>query len=83
MAAHEGRALVTIGLFHFANARLFQIGVFPVLAMAATLVLLPPDWPRQLARRLGRQRSADASGVGSEVAPAPETAATTRHCCQW
>lgn len=39
-------ALVSIALFHLANARLFQIGVFPVLAMAATLVLLSPDWPR-------------------------------------
>jgi vitamin K-dependent gamma-carboxylase len=37
--------------FHLANARLFNIGIFPFL-MIATLALFPdPAWPRRLARR--------------------------------
>ncbi|MEX2309855.1 MAG: HTTM domain-containing protein [Pirellulales bacterium] len=36
--------------FHLANAFLFNIGVFPWLMIAATLVFFPPDWPRRLLR---------------------------------
>jgi vitamin K-dependent gamma-carboxylase len=43
-------ALIVLGAFHFLNARLFQIGVFPVLAMAGTLLYCEPDWPRRLLR---------------------------------
>jgi vitamin K-dependent gamma-carboxylase len=32
--------------FHLINARLFSIGVFPWLAIAATSLFLSPDWPR-------------------------------------
>jgi vitamin K-dependent gamma-carboxylase len=31
--------------FHFMNDRLFQIGVFPWLAIAASTLFFPPDWP--------------------------------------
>jgi hypothetical protein len=32
--------------FHLANHFLFQIGIFPWVAMAGTLMFLEPDWPR-------------------------------------
>ena len=35
-------------LFHLMNARLFPIGVFPWLAMAATALFLSPSWPRRV-----------------------------------
>ena len=38
--------------FHVTNAELFQIGIFPWLAIAATTLFLPPSWPRRLANRL-------------------------------
>ena len=33
--------------FHLANARLFSIGIFPWVAIAATTLFLSPDWPRR------------------------------------
>jgi hypothetical protein len=35
-------------LFHLGNARLFSIGVFPWLGIAATTLFLSPRWPRKL-----------------------------------
>ncbi|HWM26293.1 MAG TPA: HTTM domain-containing protein [Chthoniobacterales bacterium] len=52
-------------IFHLTNARLFEIGIFPWLAIAATALFLPPDWPR---RALSRFRP----GKGSAPATAPE-----------
>lgn len=40
-------------MFHLTNARLFQIGIFPWLMMAATLIFFPPDLPRRLIQQLG------------------------------
>ncbi|MGH0028495.1 MAG: HTTM domain-containing protein, partial [Myxococcota bacterium] len=34
--------------FHLANHAMWNIGVFPWLAIAATLVFLDPDWPRRV-----------------------------------
>jgi vitamin K-dependent gamma-carboxylase len=50
-----GRRTRTLGLvlallFHGTNIFLFHIGIFPYLAMAATLLFLEPDWPRRLLR---------------------------------
>ena len=45
-------AIALAGLFHFINASLFQIGIFPYLAFAATLIFAEPDWPRQMYSRL-------------------------------
>ena len=36
--------------FHLMNHFLFQIGIFPWLTMAATLIFLEPDWPKQALR---------------------------------
>lgn len=38
-------ALVACVLFHALNAQLFRIGIFPWLALATTLLFLPPGWP--------------------------------------
>ena len=35
-------------LFHFTNARWFNIGIFPWLMIAATTIFFPPDWPKAL-----------------------------------
>ena len=44
-------AFGTAVLFHLANARLFNIGVFPWMMIAATTIFLSPGWPRALWRR--------------------------------
>ncbi len=49
--------------FHLMNARLFSIGVFPPMMVAATTVLLPEDWPERMVR-VGRRRWEAAAGVG-------------------
>jgi len=36
--------------FHLMNHFLFRIGIFPWLTMAAMLMFLDPDWPKQLIR---------------------------------
>ena len=41
-------ALIVAIIFHLMNVRLFRIGIFPFLAIAATLLFLPPDWPRRV-----------------------------------
>jgi hypothetical protein len=37
-------------VFHLLNAYFFNIGIFPWLTIAATLIFFPPDWPQRLAR---------------------------------
>jgi vitamin K-dependent gamma-carboxylase len=39
-------------VFHLTNAQLFDIGIFPWFAIAATTLFLPPSWPRQFAGSL-------------------------------
>jgi vitamin K-dependent gamma-carboxylase len=42
-------------VFHVSNAILFNIGIFPWITIAVTLIFFEPDWPQRLARRaLGR-----------------------------
>ena len=41
-------------LFHAMNARLFNIGIFPPLMIAATCVFFDPDWPRRIWTRVRR-----------------------------
>jgi vitamin K-dependent gamma-carboxylase len=43
-------ALFAVG-FHLANRSIFNIDVFPWLAMAGTLLFFAPDWPRQVLAR--------------------------------
>ncbi len=35
-------------LFHLTNTLIFQIGIFPWLSIALSLLFFPPDWPRQV-----------------------------------
>ncbi|KRE02305.1 hypothetical protein ASE63_08070 [Bosea sp. Root381] len=53
-------------VFHLLNAQFFNIGIFPWLTMAATLIMFAPDWPGRLLRLLRLQ------------APAVAVAATPR-----
>lgn len=41
-------ALVGAFAFHLCNALLFEIGIFPWMMMAATLLFCDPSWPRRL-----------------------------------
>lgn len=41
--------------FHLINARLFAIGIFPWLGIAATTLFFPPDWPRRFLARVDRR----------------------------
>lgn len=50
-------------LFHLLNARLFSIGIFPWLMLAATLVFFPPEVPRRLLTAAGLQPPAATSAA--------------------
>lgn len=41
-------AFVAAVVFHMTNAKLFNIGIFPWLALGTALLFFPPDWPRRL-----------------------------------
>lgn len=43
-------AFVAVCIFHLTTARLFQIGMFPWVMMACTLVFFEPSWPRRVLR---------------------------------
>ena len=45
-------AIVAYFGFHLSNHFLFTIGIFPWLTMAATLMFLDPDWPKQFVRSI-------------------------------
>jgi vitamin K-dependent gamma-carboxylase len=38
--------------FHVSNSILFNIGIFPWITIAVTLIFFEPDWPQRLARRV-------------------------------
>ena len=38
--------------FHWSNAQLFNIGIFPWITLALTTIFFAPDWPQRLARRV-------------------------------
>jgi vitamin K-dependent gamma-carboxylase len=54
--------------FHLLNVRLFNIGVFPWLAIAGTTLFLSPSWPRRVLSIFGRKRAPD---TVSESRPLP------------
>ncbi len=45
-------AFIAALFFHLANSQIFHIGIFPWFMIAATLLFFPPDWPRQILKRL-------------------------------
>lgn len=44
--------------FHLMNNWLFSIGIFPFLALAATILFVEPDWPRRLVQKFYQPISA-------------------------
>ncbi len=44
--------------FHFINTLIFQIGIFPLLSIALTLLYFSPDWPRRLVYRFFKKYKA-------------------------
>lgn len=40
-------AYAAVVVFHAATAALFRLGMFPLFMMAASLIFLPPGWPRR------------------------------------
>lgn len=54
---------IIYAFFHWSNAQLFNIGIFPWITLALTTVFFAPDWPQQLARRT--------LGLFEEVPPKP------------
>ncbi len=63
-------AYVAVVVFHVVTMRLFQLGMFPWIMMASSLVFLPPGWPRRLAAWLGRRSGAR---TGSDAPGGPAT----------
>jgi hypothetical protein len=47
--ATRGWVMVIYFAFHLMNHFMFNIGIFPWVAMAGTLLFLEPDWPKRLA----------------------------------
>lgn len=50
--ATRGWVMAIYFAFHLMNHFLFNIGIFPWLAMAGTLLFLEPDWPKRALRGL-------------------------------
>ena len=59
----RGPTMVIYFAFHLMNHFLFQIGIFPWVAMAGTLLFLEPDWPKR-ALRWSRESIRRLSGRG-------------------
>lgn len=60
-------AFAVITAFHLTNAWMFQIGIFPWFAIAATAMFFPPSWPRRFVYYLrGIQQPATEHGGQSE-----------------
>ena len=57
----RGYVMVAYFAFHLSNHFMFQIGIFPWMTMAGTLLFLEPDWPRRALRWL-RQSAIRALG---------------------
>lgn len=65
-------AFVAAVAFHLLNAQLFDIGIFPWLMLAATLVFFPPDLMRRVVhavRRLGSRGTRTAQHSEKEAVP--------------
>ena len=55
--------------FHFINARLFEIGIFPWLMIVGSTVFFEPDWPKRMIRALrgGASRTRTVTAAGAVV----------------
>jgi len=68
-------AFAAVVTFHLLTMRLFQLGMFPWIMMASSLVFLPPDWPLRLATRLRRWLRRSIPGPGPGPGPTTEPSA--------
>ena len=53
----RGWAFAVCVCFHVLNKWMFNIGIFPVLMLALTLLFFPPDWPRRVGLFFRSQRN--------------------------
>ncbi len=66
-------------VFHIMNTLVFNIGIFPWLTLAATLLLFDPNWPRQAIKWLNKKgwclkwrHLTQAAATGGDVNKAPK-----------
>lgn len=76
-------AYAVAALFHSMNSSLFEIGIFPWLMMGATLIFFPPDWPRQVLRRLGLRKAFPSLHATEPFVPRPLTACLLATYVAW
>ncbi|APZ95582.1 HTTM domain-containing protein [Fuerstiella marisgermanici] len=67
-------AFVVAMAFHFTNAFVFPIGVFPWLMIAATSVFFASDWPRRAAARVGLRAAGIINTAPTETCLEADTA---------
>jgi hypothetical protein len=73
-------AFAAVTFFHLMNAYLFRIGIFPWIALGATIVLfLPPDWPRRYLR-IWTGASSFLESATPDTSPAKKNAITATVC---
>ena len=58
-------------VFHLIVGRLFPIGMFPVIMIAAATVFFDPSWPRRLAHRLFRRVASEPGDQARSVRTVP------------
>ncbi|MBA2623024.1 MAG: HTTM domain-containing protein [Chthoniobacterales bacterium] len=56
-------------IFHLINSQLFRIGIFPWLGIAATLLFLPPSWPRWLIHLVRRKTPLASESASARALP--------------
>ncbi len=64
-------AFAFVTFFHLMNAFLFNIGIFPWLSIAATLLFLPADWPRWIPLRWHSPRGRVSVPLPAQSRPMP------------
>ncbi|MBC8050354.1 MAG: HTTM domain-containing protein [Chitinophagales bacterium] len=70
-------------VFHMANAYFFNIGVFPWLTIAVTLIFFDPDWPRQFWRWLTGAGNVAPKSASAASSPMPMSGVLKAALCVW
>jgi hypothetical protein len=74
-------AFTALVVFHLMNTQLFNIGIFPYLAIFATTLFLEPDWPRRVfggsRRRYPRRSPPKKRAKASQAAAEPKASLAT------
>jgi hypothetical protein len=60
----RGAMLLTLVAFHLLNKQIFDIGVFPYMALALTTLFFAPDWPRRVFNWPRRDPTPPAAEIG-------------------